>query len=387
MCALGARTGSSAVCLSASEWRFDAASERGDLAGAAGSSDDRPLGDRGGWTVRAVAPTALPGDAGPGQGSLRKPAYRDRRPGLWCPRGHRVSACVHVGRAAERRNAITRADHRRSGLVGITDTDAALQDWPLAGVIPTLARRSCWSTVPVGCAASALFRRLRPVAEWQVSPHAMLLHLGCWDCHRPGCGGGRPGRGVAREARRMARAPSSTAVTRWRIGGPAELHLGRAAAHLGLVDAAIADLEQHRPAKVGGADNVPRATGSRPKYQLASALLRRCGPVTCAATGPITGSRRCGAQAELVCRRWSADQQPLDHIDATFQQSALTGASSRSLNWWRRACRCRDRVAAVPVRAHRAKPRAAHTGQARPAEPQPDRGVGARGGKPSRSAD
>ena len=35
MWALGTRTGSAAACLSASEWRFDAASERGDLARAA----------------------------------------------------------------------------------------------------------------------------------------------------------------------------------------------------------------------------------------------------------------------------------------------------------------------------------------------------------------
>ena len=72
MWALGIRTGRAAACLSASEWRFDAASERGDLAGAAASSRPSAAGaptSAGRWPSGAVA---LPGDARPGPGALRR---------------------------------------------------------------------------------------------------------------------------------------------------------------------------------------------------------------------------------------------------------------------------------------------------------------------------
>ena len=53
MWALGTRTGSAAACLSASEWRFDAASERGDLARAA-----RELEAIDRWATRVGGPMA-----------------------------------------------------------------------------------------------------------------------------------------------------------------------------------------------------------------------------------------------------------------------------------------------------------------------------------------
>lgn len=58
-------------------------------------------------------------------------------------------------------------------------------------------------------------------------------------------------------------------------GGPVELHLGVASAHLGLVDDAIADLEQ---AVKGCAENGADGYHAEAEYELASALVRRSMP-------------------------------------------------------------------------------------------------------------
>ncbi len=57
--------------------------------------------------------------------------------------------------------------------------------------------------------------------------------------------------------------------------GPVELYLGRAAAHLGLVDDAIADLDQ---AVKSCTENGAEGYRAEAKYELASALARRSNP-------------------------------------------------------------------------------------------------------------
>ena len=130
------------ACLTASEWRFDAGCERGDLARAA-----REVETIARWAIEIggpmshVAAAALPGDAGAGPGPVCRRASVRRR-GVGHDGGHRVPAGVPaVGRVPVHPVPSDRADHRsRSGRLGITDADATEQDWPIPGVmIPTLA--------------------------------------------------------------------------------------------------------------------------------------------------------------------------------------------------------------------------------------------------------
>jgi DNA-binding NarL/FixJ family response regulator len=58
-------------------------------------------------------------------------------------------------------------------------------------------------------------------------------------------------------------------------GGPVELHMGRAAAHLGLVDDAVADLDQAVKACAQSGAEGYRAEAD---YELASALVHRSAP-------------------------------------------------------------------------------------------------------------
>lgn len=276
MWALGTRTGRVAACLSASEWRFDAASERGDLALAA-----RELEAIGRWATLVGGPMAqwrllrcramfaqargryaeayrLGGKA---LGTLAAagfpPAFL-----LW---GGLLSVqCHHTGQTSE-----------ALGTVGLTDADATELDWPLTGVIPTLAPASMLAEAGRLREAAAVFRRLGPASEWQESPHAMLF---TW--------------AVGLATAQAVGADDDVAVLRsklgsWRghhvvngryamaYGGPAELHLGRAAAHLGLVDDAIVDLEQ---AVKTCTENGAEGYRAEAEYELASALVRRSAP-------------------------------------------------------------------------------------------------------------
>jgi DNA-binding CsgD family transcriptional regulator len=123
--------------------------------------------------------------------------------------------------------------------------------------------------------AASVYRRLGPASEWNESPHAMLFtwavgiataiavgadddvatlraKLGAWRGHH-----------VVNGRYAMA------------YGGPAELHLGRAATHLGLVDDAIADLDQAVKACTQSGAEGYRAEA---EYELSSALVRRSAP-------------------------------------------------------------------------------------------------------------
>ena len=276
MWALGIRTGRPAACLSASEWRFDAASERGDLARAA-----RELEAVDRWATRVSGPMAQ-------WRLLRCRAMLAQARGCYAE-AYRLGAQAFGQLAATGFPAafllwgglLGMQSHHTGhtpeslGMSGITDADATAQDWPLTGVIPTLAPASVLADVGRLREAAAVFRRLGPASEWQESPHAML---GTWAV------------GIATAV--AVGADDDVATLRAKLGawrghhvvngryamayvGPAELHLGRAAAHLGLVDDAIAELEQ---AVKSCTENGAEGYRAEAEYELASALVRRSGP-------------------------------------------------------------------------------------------------------------
>ena len=276
MWALGTRTGRAAACLSASEWRFDAASERGDLARAAREVEAIARwaalvgGPMAQWRLlrcRAMLAQARGRYADAyrlGAEALGTLAATGFPPAYMMWGGLLSVMCHHTGHTTE-----------SLGTAAITAADATQQNWPLAGVIPTLAPASMLADAGRLREAAALFRRLGPASEWQESPHAMLF---TWAV------------GVA--TARAVGADDDVVTLRaklgaWRghhvvngryamaYGGPVELYLGIAAAHLGLVDDAIADLEQAvKACGENGADGY-RAEA---EYELAAALVRRSGP-------------------------------------------------------------------------------------------------------------
>ena len=321
MSALGNRTGRAAACLSASEWRFDAASERGDLACAA-----RELQAIGRWTARVGGPMAqwrllrcramLAQARGRyadayrlGAQALGTLAATGFPPAFLMWGGLLSVQCHHTGQTNE-----------SLGTTGITDADATLQDWPLTGVIPTLVPASMLADAGRLREAAAVFRRLGPVAEWQESPHAMLFtwaigiataqavgadddvatlraKLGAWRGHH-----------VVNGRYAMA------------YGGPAELHLGRAAAYLGLVDDGIVDLEQ---AVKACTENGAEGYRAEAQYELASALIRRSktGDLSRARTVVVEALRRTDELGMPPIRARAKDL--LDWID-TASTVALT---------------------------------------------------------------
>ena len=272
--------------------------------------------------------------------------------------------CHHTGQTSE-----------SLGTAGITDADATLQDWPLSGVIPTLAPASMLADAGRLREAASVFRRLGPVSEWQESPHAMLFTWAIGLATAQAVGADEdvaalrsklgPWRGHHVVNGRYAMA----------YGGPVELHLGRAAAYLGLVDDAIADLEH---AVKACTDNGAQGYRAEAEYELASALVHRSRP------GDHVRART--VVIEALRRADELDMQPirarakelLERIDTRHRGGAdaprATGRGPGRAGY----DEPRDRVAAVPVRAHRAEPRPAHPQQAGPAEPEPDRALGAR---------
>ena len=274
--ALGTRTGGAAACLTASEWRFDAASERGDLARAA-----RELEAIDRWATRVGGPMAR-------WRQLRCRAMLAQARGRYAD-AHRLGAqafgtlaatgyppafllwggllSIQAHHTGQTREAL--------GLSGITDADATGQDWPLTGVIPTLAPAGMLADAGRLREATAVYRRLGPASDWQESPHAAL---GTWAF------------GIVTAI--AVGADDDVATLRAKLGawrghhvvngryamayaGPAELYLGRAAAHLGLVDDAISDLEQAVKACTANGAEGYRAEA---EYELASALVRRSAP-------------------------------------------------------------------------------------------------------------
>ena len=157
---------------------------------------------------------------------------------------------------------------------GITDADAAQQDWPLTGIIPTLAPAWVLATIGRPREALAIYGRLGPASEWRVMPHGALF---TW--------------AMGIQAGIALGADEDVAALRSVLGayrghhivngkyamayfGPAELWLGVAAAHLGLLEDAVADLEI---AVKACAANGAAGFHAEAQYELATVLVRRGG--------------------------------------------------------------------------------------------------------------
>ena len=275
MWALGVVSGRASCRLAASEWRFDAASERGDLAGAA-----RQLEEVGRWAAEIGGPVSrwrvLRCRAMLAQAQARfDEAYRlgDEALATMAPVGYAPAFMLWTGLVSNLYHHTGVA----AGLVaasGITDADAAEQDWPLIGIVQTLA--PAWILARIGRRreALAIYRRLGPASGWRAMPHGALftwamgikvgIALGADEdvaAHRSVLAGHR-GHHIVNGKYAMA------------YFGPAELWLGVAAAHLGLLEDAVADLEQAvKACAANGADGF-RAEA---QYELATVLVRRAG--------------------------------------------------------------------------------------------------------------
>ena len=276
MWALGARTGNPAAFLAASEWRFDAASEHGDLVRAA-----REVEEIARWANQIGGPIArwrlLRCRAMLAQACGRfADAYRYGSDALatMAPTGFPAAYLLWSGFISIMSHQ-TGQTPESLGASGITDADAADQDWPLQGVIQTLAPAAVLVDVGRLREAALIYRRLGAAAEWRESPHAALF---TW-VH-----------GIAVAI--ATGADDDVAVLRGKLsgyrghhvvngryamayGGPVEYWLGIAAAYLGLFGDAVADLEQAvKVCTVNGAAGF-RAEA---EYELAAALLRRAAP-------------------------------------------------------------------------------------------------------------
>ncbi|MGB8383236.1 MAG: AAA family ATPase [Dermatophilaceae bacterium] len=276
MWALGTRIGSATACLAASEWRFDAACERGELSRAAREVEviahwaSRIGGPMSRWRLlrcRAMLAQARGrfADAyryGAEALATMEPTGFPAAFLLWG--GFLSVTCHHTGQTTE-----------SLGASGVTDADAAQQDWPLPGVVPTLAPAAQLAEVGRLREASLVYRRLGPATDWQESPHAQLFTwaIGIETAIAVGAhedvvtlrGKLAPYRGHHIVNGRYAMA----------YLGPAELWLGTGAAYLGLVDEAVADLEH--AVKLCAA-NGAEGCHAEAEYQLASALVRRSAP-------------------------------------------------------------------------------------------------------------
>ena len=276
MWALGTRIGSATACLAASEWRFDAACERGDLSRAARDVEviahwaSRVGGPMSRWRLlrcRAMLAQARGRHAdayryGAEALATMEPTGFPAAFMLWS--GFLSVACHHTGQTPE-----------SLGVSGVTDADAAQQDWPIPGVIQTLSPAAQLAEVGRLREASLVYRRLGPATDWQESPHAQLF---TW--------------ALGIETAIALGAHEDVVTLRGKLGahrghhivngryamaylGPAELWLGTGAAYLGLVDEAVADLEH--AAKLCAA-NGAEGFHAEAEYQLASALVRRSAP-------------------------------------------------------------------------------------------------------------
>ncbi len=275
MWALGVASGRPSCRLAASEWRFDAASERGDLGAAAQQVEEVTR-----WGAEIGGPISrwrvLRCRAMLAQARARfDEAYRlgDEALATMAPVGYAPAFMLWSGLVSNlcHHTGIT------PGLVaasGITDADAGQQDWPLVGIIPTLA--PVWILARIGRQreARAIYRRLGPASDWRALPHGALftwamgikvgIALGADEdvaTHRSVLGAHR-GHHIVNGRYAMA------------YFGPAELWLGVAAAHLGLFDDAVADLEEAvKACAANGADGFH----AEAQYELATALVRRGG--------------------------------------------------------------------------------------------------------------
>ena len=243
MAALGVEAGLPAACFVAAEWRFDAAFERGDLARAA-----RELEAIAHWAHRVDGPVsrwrllrcrAMLSQARGQLTDARR--YGDDALATMTATGFPAAFMLHAGLL---QNVCHHSGHTPETLAALgMAVSPADQDWPVEGIVMTLAPAFVLTDLGRVEEARRLYGRLGPAAEWRESPHASLF---TWAL----------GMRVA-----VAIDAADDVASLWRkldsfrghhivngrhamaYFGPVELWLGIGSAHLGLVDRAVVDLE------------------------------------------------------------------------------------------------------------------------------------------------
>lgn len=271
---LASRTGNAATQLAAAEWRFDAAFERGDLAGAA-----REVEVIGRWADRVGGPVArwrrLHHSAVLAQAQGRfGDAQLLGRSALAAAPSYPVTHMLWSGLLCTLGHQTGQTDESLAAN-GVPESDADQVYWPTAGVIMTLAPACQLAELGRLRESALIYRRLGPPADWLESPHAQLFTWAYGILTTVILGLDEDV--AALHARLDAYRGHHIVNGRYAMAycGPAELWLGVAAAHLGLLDDAVADLESAAKACLANGAHGFRAEAG---YQLAAALARRSGP-------------------------------------------------------------------------------------------------------------
>lgn len=292
MAELGTRTRRPDLLLSAAEWRFDAACERGEIREAGREIEGmtrwatRIGGPISRWRVlrcRAVLAQAH-GQLGEAQ------RYGAQALATVAATGHPPAFLLHGGFLAILGHHIGYPGPTLEAL-GMSE-DPAEQDWPTEGIVMTLGPAAVLSDLGRIPEATRLYRRLGPASEWQETPHGALFTWAMGLLTATAVG-----------------ADDDVTTLRDRLGafrghhivngryamaylGPAELWLGIGATHLDLLDDAIADLEAAtKSCAASGAEGFQAES----EYELARALTRRGGP------GDLSRARSLALDAQQRC--------------------------------------------------------------------------------------
>ncbi len=304
---LGERYDSASARLLAAEWRFDASSERGDLAGAAKCLEaiaywaDRLGGPLAQW--RVLRCRAMLAQARGQLDDARR--YATTALATMAPSGYPPAYMLFGGFMAGYAHHAGYTPETLTSM-GITEGDATLEVRPVEGVVLTLGPAAVLLEVGRLAEARTLYRRLGPATEWSETPHAQLF---TWAM----------GIGVATQLG----ADADVAVLHERLAayrghhivngryamayaGPAELHLGIASAHLGLLDDAVDDLEGALKACFA---NNAEGFRAETQHRLASILVRRSAPgdIARARTLTVDAARVAGELGMPALRHSAAD--------------------------------------------------------------------------------
>ncbi|MFN2568662.1 MAG: AAA family ATPase [Candidatus Dormibacteria bacterium] len=253
-------------------WRIDAWFQRGDLGAAARSLD----------TVAPLVPEVggpwarwqlLRGRAALAQSQARFADARRLADDAFAAIEYTGNVFAVLPLAALLQNVghHTGHDERSLALNRLAGTAAAEIDFPTEGVMLTLAPAHLLVEVGRLSEAAALYRSLGPVAGWKPHEHATLFAFAF------GVGvavalDNSDDLGALRKRLAPYRGHHVSAAGSIGYFGPVELWLGISAVHLGLLEEAVADLEQAvRTCAVNGAHGFH----AEARYELGAALARR----------------------------------------------------------------------------------------------------------------